>query len=205
MIWRVEYNKDDEFEKKSDVVEAFEVSEGEYLTEPREHDMWTVYDIIHKYYVYVNALGKTEALVKAQRIFKEYFELLAKRAEECASLKIDELKEFAVDEEVKIINPGQQFDTHYIAFGGLMGKAFENGYRGPFVLGEYVSEYPATTRFTVIAKGIFDANGQKDMTLYMVAEALEAYKHRSERGAKRSKEPLKAFVLTGTGLESWWR
>ena len=40
---------------------------------------------------------------------------------------------------------------------------------------------------------------------YMVAEALEAYKHRSERGAKRSKEPLKAFVLTGKGLESWWR
>lgn len=123
MIWRVEYNKDDEFEKKSDVVEAFEVSEGEYLTEPREHDMWTVYDIIHKYYVYVNALGKTEALVKAQRIFKEYFELLAKRAEERISLKIDELKEFNVDEEVKIVNPGHQFDTHYIAFGGLMGKA----------------------------------------------------------------------------------
>ena len=205
MIWRVEYNKGDEFEKKSDAIGAYGVSSEDEPTIQARLAMWTVYENKTEYYVYVEALGKTEALVKAQRIFKEYFELLAKRAEECASLKIDELKEFAVDEEVKVVNSGQQFDTHYIAFGGLMGKAFENGYRGPFVLGEHVSEYPATTKFTVIAKGIFDANGQKDMTLYMVAEAYEAYKHRSERGAKRSKEPLKAFVLTGKGLESWWR
>ena len=155
-------------------------------------------------YVYVTGESETEALEKAARVLRGYFENNLSQMEKTLRKAIDELKEFEVDEEVKIVNPGQQFDTHYVAFGGLMGKAFENGYRGPFVLGESVGQYSlTTTKFTVIANGRFDADGQKNIMLYMVAETHDAYEHHSARGANRSKRPLKAFVLTGKGLERW--
>lgn len=201
MIWIVGYSKNDKLEK-SEAVGAYTDTGNEFNMQAR-YTMQTVYESNTDYYVYVDALVKTEALVKAQRTFKEYFESQAKRVEECISFKIDEEKEFGIGDGVKVVNSGQQLDTHYIAFGGLMDNAFDNGYRGPFTLGEYVGQYRSDTKFTVIAKGKFDADGKKNMMLYMVARAHEAYMHHSERGANRSQEPLKAFVLTAKGLERW--
>ena len=204
MIWRVEYNKDDEFEKKSDAIGAYGVSSEDEPTIQARLAMWTVYENKTEYYVYVEALGKTEALVKAQRIFKEYFELLAKRAKDYIALKIDELKGFEVWDVVKVVQPGQQFSTHFEAMGGLLANAYDYGYRGEFTVGGSVTKYDLkTTAFTVIGKGQFEANGKEDMTLYMIAETTNAERHDWHNNHDKTREPLEVFVLMGKGLERW--
>lgn len=202
MIWIVGYSKNDKLEK-SRAVDAYAVTGNEFNMQAK-HTMQTVYENNTEYYVYVDALVKTEALVKAQRIFKEYFKSLAEGAEECISLKIDEVKEFVVGDTVKVVGPDEQFTTHFEAMGGLLDNAFDFGYRGEFTVGGNIRKYDLkTTTFTVIGKGKFDANGQENMTLYMIAESVNAEQHDWHKGIDKTREPLEVFVLCKEGLERW--
>ena len=174
------------------------VEEVEEFSELEEE----VFMSFNNYAVYVKGDNKTEALTKARKAFEKYFDYQSTRAKDYIALKMDELKEFEVGDVVKIIQPGQQFSTHFEAMGGLLSNAFDNGYRGEFTVGGSITKYDLkTTAFTVIGKGQFDANGKEDMTLYMIAESVNAEWHDWHNNHDKTREPLEVFVLCKEGLE----
>lgn len=202
MIWCVEYNENDWIEEK-DVVKVYDVDEEGFNS--TDSEIGEVYKGNDRFFVYIKAGTKKFALEKAKELFADYFEYQATRAKDCISLKIDEVKEFVVGDTVRVVRPGQQFTTHFEAMGGLLSNAFVDfGYLGEFTVGGNIRKYDLkTTAFTVIAKGKFDANGEENMMLYMIAESVNAEQHDWHRNHDKMREPLEVFVLCKEGLERW--
>lgn len=201
MIWCVEYNEKNGIAEK-DVVNIYDVDEEGFNS--TDSEIGEVYKGLHGFFVYIKAGTKKFALEKAKELFEDYFEYQATRAKDYISLKIDEVKEFVVGDTVKVVRPGQQFSTHFEAMGGLLSNAFDFGYRGEFTVGGSTTKYDLkTTTFTVIGKGKFDANGRENMTLYMIAESVNAQQHDWHNNHDKTREPLEVFVLCKEGLERW--
>lgn len=190
MIYIIRYYR---FDGKAEA----EVFEGNYAIECNKVFYTDDYD-----YVYVEGKNKTEALVKARSVLREYFENRLFQMEQTFDKAIDEVKEFVVGDTVKVVRPGQQFTTHFEAMSGLLSNAFDFGYRGEFTVGGSITKYDLeTTTFTVIGKGRFDANGGENMTLYMIAESVNAQQHDWHNNHDKTREPLEVFVLCKEGLE----
>ena len=201
MIWCVEYNEKNGIAERN-VVNIYDIDEkGFNLTDSEVGEMYKGND---RLFVYIEAGTKKFALEKAKKFFEDYFEYHATRAKDYISLKIDEVKEFAVGEAVRVVGPDEQFLTHFVAMGGLLDNAFDFGYRGVFTVGGNITKYDLeTTTFTVIGKGRFDANGRENMMLYMIAESVNAEQHDWHRNHDMTREPLEVFVLCKEGLERW--
>lgn len=201
MIWCVEYNEKDGIEEK-DVIDVYDVDEEGFNS--TDYEIGEVYKSHRRFYVFIKTDTKKLALERAKELFEDYFEYQATRAKDYISLKIDEVKEFVVGEAVRVVRPGQQFTTHFEAMGGLLSNAFDFGYRGEFTVGGNITKYDLkTTAFTVIGKGRFDANGGENMTLYMIAESVNAEQHEWHLNHNKAREPLEVFVLCKEGLERW--
>lgn len=201
MIWCVEYNEKNGIAEK-DVVNIYDVDEEGFTS--TDSEIGEVYKSQRRFYVFIKAGTKKFALERAQELFADYFEYQATKAKDYISLKIDEVKEFVVGDAVRVVRPGQQFTTHFEAMGGLLSDAFNFGYRGEFTVGGSITKYDLkTTTFTVIGKGRFDANGGENMTLYMIAESVNAEQHDWHKGFGKTREPLEVFVLCKEGLERW--
>lgn len=201
MIWCVEYNEKDGIEEK-DVINVYYVDEGFWYT---DCEIGEVYKGNDRLFVYIKAGTKKFALEKAKELFEDYFEYQAMKAKDYISLKIDEVEEFEVGDAVKVVLPDEQFTTHFEAMGGLLDNAFDFGYRGEFTVGGNIRKYDLkTTTFKVIGKGRFDANGQENMMLYMIAESVNAEQHDwHNNNYDKTREPLEVFVLCKEGLERW--
>ena len=201
MIWCVEYNEKDGIEEK-DVIDVYDVDEEGF--DSTDSEIGEVYKGNNSIFVYIKAGTKKFALEKAKKLFEDYFEYHVTRAKDYISIKIDEVEEFEVGDAVRVVRPGQQFTTHFEAMGGLLYNAFAFGYQGEFTVGGSITKYDLkTTTFTVIGKGRFDANGQEDITLYMIAESVNAEQHDWHKGIDKTREPLEVFVLCKEGLERW--
>lgn len=200
MIWCVEYNEKD-WIAEGDVVNVYDVDEEGFNS--TDSEIGEVYKGNNRFFVYIKADTKKFALERAKELFADYFEYQATRAKDYISLKIDEVKEFAVGDAVRVVRPGQQFTTHFEAMGGLLSNAFDFGYQGEFTVGGSIRKYDLkTTAFTVIAKGKFDANGEENMMLYMIAESVNAEQHDwHNNNHDKTGEPLEVFVLCKEGLE----
>ena len=199
MIWCVEYNEKNGIEEK-DVVNIYDVDEEGF--DSTDDEIGEVYKGNNRICVYIKAGTKAEALKSAKRYFENYCDSLKGAVEDLFSAKIKEASEFKVGNVVRVIKPGEVFTEYYSAFGDLLDKAYSNGYRGSFVVGgkpDYDYNL-AKTVFRVIAKGQYEANDKKDVTLYMIAELVEAnahyYKYLGEDGGL-----LRAYVYTQEGLE----
>ena len=201
MIWCVEYWEKNGIAERN-VINIYDIDEkGFNLT---DSEVGEVYKGNDRLFVYIEAGTKKSALEKAKKVFEDYFEYQATRATDYISLKIDEVKEFMVGDAVRVVRPGQQFTTHFEAMGGLLSNAFDFGYRGEFTVGGSITKYDLkTTTFTVIGKGRFDANGQEDVMLYMIAESVNAERHNWHSNLDKAREPLEVFVLCKEGLERW--
>lgn len=195
MIWKVEYNITNGITER----EILDIAPPDCVV---KYELGKVYNFeVGKLCTYVEEDEVMEALDTARNIMVKYFSYQKTRVSDYFADKIDEFKEFEVEDLVKVVKSGQQFVTHYGAIGGLLNTAYEHNYLGPFTISGSVTNYDLKkTVFTVIAKGEFDANGQNDMMLYMIAEHIEAARHKSW-GSDRSNEPLKVFVLCKEGLE----
>lgn len=201
MIWCVEYWEKNGIAER-DVINIYDIDEkGFNFT---DSEVGEVYKGNDRLFVYVEADTKKFALEKAKNLFEDYFEYHATRAKGYISLKIDEVEEFAVGDTVKVVGPEEQFTTHFEAMGGLLSNALDFGYRGEFTVGGSIRKYNLkTTTFTVIGKGRFVANGQENMTLYMIAESVNAERHNWHSNLDKAREPLEVFVLCKEGLERW--
>lgn len=204
MIWCVEYNEKNGIAEK-DVVKVYDVDEeGFNSTDSEIGEVYEAHKGNDRFFVYIKAGTKKFALEKAKELFADYFEYQATRAKDYISLKIDEVKDFAVGDTVRVVRPGQQFSTHFEAMGGLLYNAFNFGYRGEFTVGGSITKYDLkTTTFTVIGKGRFDANGHEGVMLYMIAESVNAEQHDWHNNHDKTREPLEVFVLCKEGLERW--
>ena len=201
MIWCVEYWAKNGIAEKN-VVNIYDVDEEGFNS--TDDEIGEVYKGNDRFFVYIKADTKKFALEKAKKLFADYFEYQATRAKDYISLKIDEAEEFEVGDAVRVVRPGQQFTTHFEAMGGLLSNAFTFRYRGEFTVGGSITKYDLeTTTFTVIGKGRFDANGWENMTLYMVAESVNAKQHEWYNKPYETREPLEVFVLCKEGLERW--
>lgn len=201
MIWCIEYWGNNGIAKK-DVVNIYDVDEEGF--DSTDSEIGEVYKGNDRFFVYVKADTKKVSLERARKLFADYFEYQATRAKDYISLKIDEVKEFVVGDAVKVVRPDEQFLAHFEAMGGLLSNAFDFGYRGEFTVGGNITKYDLeTTTFTVIGKGRFDANGQENMTLYMIAESVNAKQHEWHLNHDKAREPLEVFVLCKEGLERW--
>ena len=199
MIWCVEYSKRNGAEQ-DEIINVYAVENYKYLCEAREHDLKKVYDHPSVYYVYLEANTKELALKEAKRIFTEYFEHLATKAEDYIELKLGEVKGFEVGDAVKVVRPTQQFTTFHEAIGGLLQRTYEY-YFGPFTVGGSVRNLVLESSvFVIIAKGKLKANEKENMTLYMIAKKNEAEKHRFG-SREKSEKPLEVFVFYRKGLE----
>ena len=201
MIWCVEYWAKNGIAERN-VINIYDIDEkGFNLT---DSEVGEVYKGYHRFYVYIKAGTKKFALNRAKELFADYFEYQATKAKDYISLKINEVEEFEVGDTVKVVGPDEQFTTHFEAMGGLLDNAFDFGYRGEFTVGGSILKYDLeTTTFTVIGKGKFDANGGENMTLYMIAESVNAEQHDWHNNHDKTREPLEVFVLCKEGLEGW--
>lgn len=201
MIWCVEYNEKNGIAER-EVVNVYDVDEEGFNS--TDDEIGEVYKGNDRFFVFIKAGTKKFALKRAKELFADYFEYQATKAKDYISLKIDEVEEFEVGDTVRVVRPGQQFTTHFEAMGGLLANAFNFGYRGEFTVGGSILKYDLeTTTFTVIGKGKFNANGGENMTLYMIAESVNAEQHKWQNNYDKTREPLEVFVLCKEGLERW--
>lgn len=109
---------------------------------------------------------------------------------------------FETYERVKVINSGEQYTTHWEAYGKLMYGCEIGDWGNSFIIGAHLNdENLENTVFQIIARGRIETSfGERNLYLITSQADYDAIKSRAvdEKG-----EPAKIFVIGEDGLEKF--
>lgn len=107
---------------------------------------------------------------------------------------------FEVYDRVKVINAGEQYSTHWEAYGKLMHGCVVGAWGNSFIVGAHLNdENLENTVFQIIARDRIDtACGEKN--LYLITSQSD-YDAINSRKVDEKGEPAKIYVISEDGLE----
>lgn len=116
---------------------------------------------------------------------------------------------FEVYDQVKVVNSGQQYTTHWEAYGKLMhewtiDRCSIGIWDNSFIIGTHLKdENPENTVFQIVARDRIDTScGEKNLYLIISQSDYDAIK---SNGVGEKRKPIKIFVIEENGLEEYFK
>lgn len=109
---------------------------------------------------------------------------------------------FEVYDRVKVINSGEQYSTHWEAYGKLMHGCIVGAWGNSFIIGAHLNdENLKNTVFQILARDRIDtACGERN--LYLITPQSD-YDALTSREVDEKGEPAKIYVIGEDGLEEY--